>query len=65
MDEQPDQKAADHLTVPPPEVLRDIAAKQDAAQRELLAKKGSQWKQSSTRDDAARLIQKNYRGMHC
>ncbi|KAK3716716.1 hypothetical protein LTR37_006346 [Vermiconidia calcicola] len=62
MDEQPDQKAADHLTVPPPEVLRDIAAKQDAAQRELLAKKGSQWKQSSTRDDAARLIQKNYRG---
>ena len=51
----------DPLALPSPEVLRDIAVKQDAKARELAQK----WKQQyppDERKDAAQVIQRNYRG---
>lgn len=51
----------DPLALPPPAVLREIEAKQEAKARELKAQK-TRGQTLDTRDDAARLIQKNYRG---
>ena len=51
----------DALTLPPLEVLWDIAAKQDAKAQEIEARRKNQ-KPSDERDNAAKLIQKNYRG---
>ena len=51
----------DPLALPSPDVLRDIAARQDAKAREIAEKKKQQ-KLPNERDNAARLIQKSYRG---
>ena len=51
----------DSLALPSPEVLRDIAAKQDAKAREI-AERRRQPKPPDERDNAARVIQKSYRG---
>ena len=57
--EQPQQ---DPLALPSPEVLRQIAEKQDAKQKEILERKKTRDGQSDERGEAAKLIQKNYRG---
>ena len=59
-----DQDAKKHepLTIPPPEVLRDIERKQAERRKEILERRR---KQDSHLDDeakAARVIQRHYRG---
>ncbi len=57
------EEKRDPLVVPPADVLRDIAAKQDARARELVERRRSKPKPGEEqRDNAAKLIQKNYRG---
>lgn len=62
---------ADHLSLPPADKLREIAARQDAAEREILARRkaaqkdarsGDQDEKKHSRDAAAQVIQRNYRG---
>ncbi|KAK5235204.1 hypothetical protein LTR16_012634, partial [Cryomyces antarcticus] len=46
--------------LPPKEVLREIAAKQDAKQKEIQSHKPSQ--KVDEQREAAEMIQRNYRG---
>ena len=56
-----EQTPEDPLAPPSPEVLREIAAKQDAKATEIRQRK-KQWEESDECDGAAKVIQKNYRG---
>ena len=63
------EEQRDPLAVPSPEVLREIAEKQDAKAREIKARRTNELEKQKTyekgrdeRHDAAKLIQKNYRG---
>lgn len=51
----------DPLALPSPEVLREIAAKQDAKAAEIQERRKQQCP-TDARDAAAQVIQKNYRG---
>lgn len=75
MEELSQKKAADPLALPSPEVLRDIAAKQDARAKAIrvrraqqvqcpVGKKGNEIGMGNgvEQSDAAQLIQRNYRG---
>ena len=65
-----DQAAKEALALPPPEVLQEIAARQDAKAREIAERRRKEQQKQFTdgntsanqQDTAARLIQKNYRG---
>jgi hypothetical protein len=57
-----EEQQRDPLALPSPEVLRQIAEKQDAKEKEILDRKRTADRESDERDDAAKLIQKNYRG---
>ena len=58
----------DPLSIPSPERLREISAKQDARAKELRARRAAQERQRNTslsteqRVNAAELIQRHYRG---
>ena len=58
---EPEEGNPDPFALPSPEVLREIAAKQDAKARELAEKRRGRGSHNE-QDDAARVIQKNYRG---
>jgi hypothetical protein len=70
MDAPQDNKSHDPLALPAPEVLAEIARKQDARAAEIRAaraarrhsKVGGSVSEEQTRNNAALLIQKNYRG---
>jgi hypothetical protein len=70
MDASQDNKSNDPLALPAPEVLAEIARKQDARAAEIRAaraarrhsKDGGSMSEEQTRNNAALLIQKNYRG---
>ena len=49
------------LDLPPPEVLREIEAKQHAKAKEIQARRQLD-NSTDERDEAAKLIQKSYRG---
>ncbi|KAI9662496.1 MAG: hypothetical protein M1821_008663 [Bathelium mastoideum] len=53
---------ANALTVPPPELLREIAAKQEARHKEILAARRLQHEGEGEEQQAAQMIQRNYRG---
>lgn len=55
------EEKKDPLALPPPEVLREIAAKQEAKAKEIRERR-AQEKKGDERHDAAKVIQKNYRG---
>jgi hypothetical protein len=57
---EPAKQQEEHYALPSPEVLREIATKQDAKAKELKEKRRQ--KTFDEKDHAARLIQKNYRG---
>lgn len=54
------------LQLPPPDVLREIAAKQETRAKEIRAARAAKGKEFTTRDQerevAAACIQRNYRG---
>lgn len=54
------------LSLPPPEKLRDVAAKQDARAKEIRERRAKasvkQPASAQERSNAAALIQRNYRG---
>ena len=58
------EERRDPLALPSPDVLRDIAAKQDARAQEISErrKRSRPGPEEEERDQAAQLIQKNYRG---
>ena len=56
----PEAEVRDRYALPSPEVLREIAAKQDATAQKR--KEQQRQKTFDEKDNAARLIQKNYRG---
>lgn len=62
------EQAQNALTLPPPEKLREIAARQDAKAKEIQERRRRELHQQQPEDDgeerdtAARMIQKNYRG---
>jgi hypothetical protein len=56
-----EEETRDPLAIPSPEVLREIAAKQDAKALELQKKRTNETGRDE-RHDAAKVIQKNYRG---
>ena len=56
----PDEEVRDRYALPSPDVLRDIATKQDAKAEERREQRRQ--KTFDEKDHAARLIQKNYRG---
>jgi hypothetical protein len=70
MDAPQDNKSNDPLALPAPEVLAEIARKQEARAAEIRAaraaqrhsKDGGSVSEEQTRNNAALLIQKNYRG---
>lgn len=70
MDTPQDNKGSDPLVLPAPEVLAEIARKQEARAEEIraaraarrLSKDGGSVSEEQSRRDAATLIQKNYRG---
>jgi hypothetical protein len=70
MDAPQENKSHDPLALPAPEVLAEIARKQDARAAEIRAtraarrhsKDGGSVSEEQTRNNAALLIQKNYRG---
>lgn len=70
MDASQDNKSGDPLALPAPDVLAEIARKQDARAAEIRAarvarrhsKEGGSMSEEQTRTNAAMLIQKNYRG---
>jgi hypothetical protein len=55
------EEAKDPLALPSPEVLREIAAKQEAKAHEL-AQKRKQQHSPDEQKNAAQVIQRNYRG---
>ena len=64
-----EERKRDPFALPPPEVLREIAAKQDAKAKEIQARRKNELEKQKThekgvdeRHDAAKVIQKNYRG---
>ena len=70
MDVPQDSKSSDPLALPAPEILAEIARKQDARAAEMRAarsarrqsKEGGSVSEEQSRNNAAVLIQKNYRG---
>jgi hypothetical protein len=70
MDTPQDSKSRDPLTLPSPDVLVEIARKQDARAAEIRvaraarrhSKEGGSVSEEQNRNNAAMLIQRNYRG---
>jgi hypothetical protein len=70
MDTPQDSKSRDPLTLPSPDVLAEIARKQDARAAEIRSaraarrhsKEGGSVSEEQNRNNAAMLIQRNYRG---
>jgi len=70
MDTPQDNKISDPLVLPAPDVLAEIARKQDARAAEIRAaraarrqsKDGGSVSEEQSRSNAAMLIQRNYRG---
>ena len=56
-----EERTRDPFALPSAEVLREIAAKQDAKAKEIQARKAKELG-GGERHDAAMVIQKNYRG---
>ena len=66
MDTPQDNKSSDPLALPAPEVLAEIARKQEARAAEIRAARGARRQskngEEQERDKAAVMIQRNYRG---
>jgi hypothetical protein len=66
MDTPQDNKSSDPLALPAPEVLAEIARKQEARAAEIraarVARRQSKNGEEQERDKAAVMIQRNYRG---
>ena len=56
-----EEQSNDSIALPSPEVLQRIRSKQDEKAFEIKEKRKQQ-KATDERDDAAKVIQKNYRG---